>query len=172
MGLPRRYQQPAWNRTCRYAYHRLTRMQGSSEAIARGLAAGVLSGWFPWFGFQIIVAVAIATLLRGNRLAAAAATWVSNPFTYVPIFAFNFRVGSWLLGNRFPEVRISNITTWEAVADLGADLMLPLLLGCVVVGTGMSLLTYICSLRLINKARYRRQLRRLVRRNKLIRPRE
>jgi uncharacterized protein (DUF2062 family) len=84
---------PAWKRQLRYLYLRFLRLQGSPQYLARGIASGVFSGCFPLFGLQIIIGVTIATVFRGHRIMAAAATWVSNPFTYVPLFAFNYQVG-------------------------------------------------------------------------------
>jgi hypothetical protein len=91
---------PSWKRWLRYLYLRLLRLQSSPKEIARGLAVGVFAGCFPIFGFQTLAALVLAVPFRGNKLAAAAGTWVSNPFTYVPIYAFNYQVGEWLLGSR------------------------------------------------------------------------
>ena len=40
----------------------------------------------------------MASVVRGNHLLAAAGTWISNPFTYVPLYWFNYRIGALLLG--------------------------------------------------------------------------
>ena len=72
--------------------------EGSPGQRARGLAAGVFCGSFPFFGLQIVLSVGLATLVRGNHLLAAAGTLVSNPITYVPLYWFNYQVGCRLLG--------------------------------------------------------------------------
>ncbi|TGG85780.1 MAG: DUF2062 domain-containing protein [Aphanocapsa feldmannii 277cV] len=77
---------------------RLWSLEGSAAQRSRGLAAGVFAGCFPFFGFQTALGLALATLVRGNRLLAALGTWISNPFTYVPIYWFNFELGNRLLG--------------------------------------------------------------------------
>ena len=51
---------------------------------ARGLAAGVFMGCFPIFGLQTLLGIALASLVRGNHILAAAGTWISNPLTYIP----------------------------------------------------------------------------------------
>ena len=76
----------------------LWEQEGSAGQRARGLAAGVFCGCFPFFGLQIVLSVGVATAVRGNHLLAAAGTLVSNPLTYVPLYWFNFLVGSRLLG--------------------------------------------------------------------------
>ncbi|WP_255145859.1 DUF2062 domain-containing protein [Synechococcus sp. ATX 2A4] len=76
----------------------LWRQEGSHGQRARGLAAGVFCGCFPFFGLQTLLGIGLASLVRGNHLLAAAGTWISNPFTYVPLYWFNYQLGSWLLG--------------------------------------------------------------------------
>ena len=66
---------------------------------AKGVAFGVFSGCFPFFGFQTLLGVFLAQITKGNIVLAAIATWISNPFTYLPLYFFNFKVGSFLLKN-------------------------------------------------------------------------
>ncbi len=67
---------------------------GSPFFNAKGLAIGVFSGCFPFFGFQTLIGVFFAKLAKGNIVLAAIGTWVSNPFTYIPLYYFNYKVGS------------------------------------------------------------------------------
>lgn len=150
--------QPRWKRQLRYLYWRFLRLQGSPEELARGLGCGVFSGCFPLFGFQIVIGVGVATVLRGNRIMAAAATWISNPFTYVPIFAFNFQVGHWLLGGG-PIQAFQDLDTLRGWQDMGTDVSIRLMLGSTVVGLVTGLVSYYISLPLIRRIRVRRQLR-------------
>ena len=76
----------------------LWQQEGTPGQRARGLAAGIFCGCFPIFGLQTLVGIGMASVVRGNHLLAAAGTWISNPFTYVPLYWFNYRVGSLLLG--------------------------------------------------------------------------
>jgi len=76
----------------------LWRQEGSPGQRARGLAAGVFMGCFPFFGLQILLSMGLASLVRGNHLLAAAGTWISNPFTYLPLYWFNYQLGCLLLG--------------------------------------------------------------------------
>jgi len=72
---------------------------GSPFFNAKGLAIGVFSGCFPFFGFQTLLGVFLAKLAKGNLFLAAIGTWISNPFTYVPLYYFNYKVGSIFLKN-------------------------------------------------------------------------
>ena len=119
------------------------------------MASGVFSGCYPLFGFQTIIGIAVAMVLRGNRIMAAAATWVSNPFTYVPIFAFNFQVGHWLLGGGPVDV-FSDLDSLKGWMDMGADVTVRLMLGSTVVGIVAGVLSYFFGLYLIRRIRQRK----------------
>ncbi len=144
-----------WRRKLRYLYLRFVRLQGSPEQLARGMASGVFAGSFPLFGFQILIGVAIATVLRGNRIMAAASTWISNPFTYLPIFAFNYQVGVWILGTSSTK-GFTDLDSLRGWADMGTEVSARLMLGSAVVGVVASLLSYYLGLPLIRRMRQRR----------------
>ncbi|MGB3613236.1 MAG: DUF2062 domain-containing protein [Elainellaceae cyanobacterium] len=161
----RRRRPPPWQRRLRYIYIRFIRLRSSPEAIALGLAAGVFAGLFPLFGLQTIMGVAIASAIRGNKLIAAAGTWVSNPITYVPIYYFNFRVGAWLLARTglaamVPEAgaigEIVSTSGWAAFQEfmaLGLGFTATLFLGCFVVGLPSGAIAYCVGLWLARRWR-------------------
>lgn len=149
----------SWLRSLRYYYYRLIRMEGSAEAIARGFAAGVFSGMFPLFGLQTAIGIAIAILVRGNKIMAAAGTWVSNPITDLPIFLLNFKVGQWLLGANHLTLNFAILRNFEALAAIGSELLIIWFTGCLVVGCISAIASYFLSLRLIRRWRLQ-QLRR------------
>ncbi|MDE5094321.1 MAG: DUF2062 domain-containing protein [Trichodesmium sp. St11_bin5] len=137
-----------WNRYGRYLYSRFIRMQGTPEYIARGLALGVFAGLFPIFGLQTIVGIVLATLFQGNKVAAAAGTWVSNPLTYLPIYAINFQVGQWLL--KYQEEFIpESIHSFSELMQYGTQFITSLFLGCLVMGLIGGILSYLIGLKLI-----------------------
>ena len=107
--------------------------EGTPAQRARGLAAGVFCGCYPFFGLQIVLSVGVATMVRGNHLLAAADTLVSNPLTYLPLYWFNYLVGRQLLGpgqagDSLVELNRSNL--WAQ----GWDFSQRILLGSTVVG--------------------------------------
>ena len=120
-------------RRSRYLYLKLIRLRGHPKELARGLAAGVFAGMFPLFGLQTIMGVAIALRVKGNPLMAAAGTWISNPLTYLPIYAFNYRLGSWILGR--PVVNLfTDAESMKAWVETGTDVGVSLILGSTVMG--------------------------------------
>jgi uncharacterized protein len=131
-----------WRRLLRYVYLRFLRLRGSPREIARGLAVGVFAGWFPLFGLQIILSVALAALVRGNKLVAAASTWVSNPLTYIPIYLFNFRVGQWLLRSQDWQFSRETLLSLRTIRELGNEFILVLFTGSLVMGLAVAVTSY------------------------------
>ena len=113
--------------------------EGSPARRARGLAAGVFCGCFPFFGLQMILSVGVATVVRGNPLLAAAGTLVSNPLTYVPLYWFNYLVGQRLLGPGSSDTEVKDISRSTLWAQ-GWDFTNRIMLGSVVVGAVLALL--------------------------------
>ena len=91
----------------------LWNQQGSPSQRALGLGVGIFSGCFPFFGFQTLMGIFLAKTFKGNTILAALGTWISNPFTYVPLYYFNYRVGSFLLNIDSGIVDFRHITTNE-----------------------------------------------------------
>ena len=148
----------SFRRRLQYFYWRLVRLQGSPQALARGLACGVFAGLFPFFGSQTVLALLLAVLFRGNKILAAVGPWISNPFTSVPIYVFNFQVGKWLLNDR-SSTELS-LQSWQDVKELGIEIIWPLFVGCVVVGSICAILSYFLGLWLIRRVRASQQRRR------------
>ncbi len=145
----------------RYWLIRLIRLRGHPHEIARGLAVGMFSGFFPWFGLQIVIAIFLAVIARGNKIAAAAATWVSNPVTSIPIFAFNYQVGLWVLGRPSNSIDLTSFKTDDSflssLVNLGGDFLLVMLIGCCVTGFIAATVTYFVSLRFLYQWRESRR---------------
>ena len=164
--LPRKRSQypfSRWRRWARYWYLKVLRQEGTPEAIARGWACGVFAGSFPLFGLQTIIGLLLATVVKGNKITAAAGTWVSNPFTYVPIFYFNFQVGEVLLRHpiTFDEAQLQS---WSDLSLAGMNFISTLFIGCTVVGLALAVGAYFFSLWLMYRWRSLRAARQSQRR--------
>ena len=112
---------------------------GSPFFNAKGLAIGVFSGCFPFFGLQTLIGVFFAKLARGNIVLAAIGTWISNPFTYIPLYYFNYKVGSIFLNtstNNIIEKSFFIDNLWQQ----GRIFSLRLLLGSSFVGIFLALI--------------------------------
>ena len=126
--------------------------EGTPGQRARGLAAGIFCGCFPIFGFQTLLGIALASVVRGNHILAAAGTWISNPFTYVPLFWFNFRVGALVLGPGQPWPGLNSLQN-NGFSELGWTVLSRLLLGSVVTGTVCAAVGWWLSLRWLKRRR-------------------
>jgi uncharacterized protein len=147
----------SFRRNLKYFYLRLVRLRGRPEALARGLACGVFAGLFPFFGSQTVLALLLALIFRGNKILAAVGPWISNPFTSVPIYAFNFYVGKWLLNDR-TQTQVS-FQSWQEIMQLGSQILWPLLVGCLFVGFICAIISYFLGLWLIRRVRASKQQR-------------
>ena len=116
----------------------LWRQEGTPAQRARGLAAGVFCGCYPFFGLQIFLSVGVASVVRGNHLLAAAGTLVSNPLTYLPLYWFNYLVGCRLLGPGQGRINLSELNRSSLWAQ-GWEFSQRILLGSTVVGMVMAI---------------------------------
>ena len=113
---------------------------GSPLFNARGLAIGVFSGCFPFFGFQTLIGVFLAKLAKGNIFLAAIGTWISNPFTYIPLYYFNYKVGSIFLNNSSNDT-IEKKLVIDNLWKQGSIFSLRLILGSSFVGLLLALIS-------------------------------
>jgi uncharacterized protein len=67
-------------------------------SVARGLALGLFCGFLIPLG-QVVLAALFAFSLRANLIVAAAATLITNPFTFPAIYYGAYRVGSAFLAD-------------------------------------------------------------------------
>ena len=111
----------------------LWNQEGSPSQRALGFGVGIFSGCFPFFGVQALMGVFLARIFKGNSILAAVGTWISNPFTYVPLYYFNYRVGSFLFNTDNNIVDYSHITTNELWSQ-GWYLSSRLVMGSICVG--------------------------------------
>ena len=118
----------------------LWQQEGTPSERARGLAAGVFSGCFPFFGVQTLLGIALASVVRGNHLLAAAGTWISNPITYLPLYWFNYQVGCCLLGKGQIEFDLSQLNGQDLWTH-GWAFSSRLLIGSTIVGATAAALT-------------------------------
>ena len=126
-----------FNRRCRRWMGWIWQQEGSPGQRARGLAAGIFCGCFPFFGLQTLLGIALASVVRGNHLLAAAGTWISNPFTYLPLYWFNYHVGDVLLRGGEPPAAVN--VNKASILYQGWSFTSRLLLGSSLVGLVLSL---------------------------------
>lgn len=126
---------------------RLLRLRGAPEEIAKGLALGIFIGLTPTFGFQMLLAVCLAILLKENKVAAMLGVWVTNPVTAPVIYALEYESGRVLLNMEF--VHMPTSLSFSALKSLGWEVLLPLCIGSLLWAVLCSLAVYLAALRVV-----------------------
>ena len=142
-------------RRLRLTYLKLIRLRDKPEVVAKGFAIGVFAGSFPFLGLQSLLGIFLATIFRASKVAAVAATWISNPLTYVPLFIFNYQVGEFLLGTEDAELPPLDSISFNDFRELGSTFAITLLTGSFVVGIILAIITYFYSLTILERWRNR-----------------
>lgn len=151
-------------RRIRLTYLKLRRLRGKPKTVAKGLSIGVFAGSFPFFGLQSLIALFLATICRGSKVAAVAATWISNPLTYVPLYVFNYKIGELLLRTKDSNLPPLDIESFTEFKELGSTFAITLLTGSFVVGIILAVITYFYSLAILERWRDRGVIRRKIKR--------
>jgi len=113
---------------------RLTR-----RSVAGGVAIGLACGFLPIFG-QMVVAAALAIYCRVNLPIAVVFTWISNPFTFAPLFYITYRVGSFVLDRPMEYVQFQ--LNYEWFSGVLHEIWLPLLTGSLILSASAALIGY------------------------------
>ena len=121
-----------WGRAAQYMGHRIGRIPDTPFRIAAGFACGAAVSFTPFMGVHILVAIALAFVIRANMLAATVGTVVGNPWTFPIIWAVSFEVGNFILSRdtHLPLMALIDVDLlltdpWEAVEPV----FLPMLVG-------------------------------------------
>ena len=93
---------------------RILHLDDTPNRIAWGVFLGFLVAFTPTLGLQIVIYVAVATLLRANKVSGVPFLFITNPFTAVPLYYFVWKVGAFVLrfGNNGDSVTEEKIAAW------------------------------------------------------------
>jgi uncharacterized protein (DUF2062 family) len=171
-----------WVRAFHYVKHRMRRLPGTPEQIARGVFAGAFTIFTPFFGLHFVVAAVLAKVMRGSILAALLATFLGNPLTYVPIAFISLQVGHWMLGttmrgelndsifakfaaaagdlwHNFIAIFTPETAHWEELHRFYDDVFFPWMVGSIVPGLICGVICYYLSVPVIRAYQKRRSAR-------------
>lgn len=159
-----------WKRASLYVVHRLRRLPDPAHRISRGIFAGVFVSFTPLYGLHFIGAAIIASIMRGNVLAALLGTFFGNPITFPIIATVSVELGVWMLGlppvplhrvlNSFSLASVelwSNLTAiftddtaeWSRLGDFFRYIFVPYLVGGIIPGIITGAIAYYISYPLI-----------------------
>lgn len=150
----------------------------SSHSIALGTGIAMFVTFLPVVGFQTVIAVGVAALLRANKVVCIPIVWITNVFTIVPIYGACLGLGRFVLsksgpGNETamlatlestPSAGILELAYWQAALQRTLEVGTELWVGCVIVATVASVASYFLARWGVSTYRERRR-QRILRRN-------
>jgi uncharacterized protein (DUF2062 family) len=165
-----------------YIGHRIKRLPDTPHKIAMGIACGVFVTFTPFFGLHFLLAWFLASIFRGNILAAIMATFVGNPITFPIIAASSYQLGLRILNLNHEKTVWSKIhdsfqeafntlwanirsifgseqSSWDGFLEFAQEVFLPYLIGGIIPGLVVSGLFYVFSKPLIAGHQKRRRLK-------------
>ena len=86
-----------WRRFKDVLVRRVLGLNDTPHRIAWGVFLGFLIAMTPTLGFQLLIYVGVAALLRANKVSGVPFLFISNPFTAAPLYYFVWWVGSLVL---------------------------------------------------------------------------
>ena len=119
------------------------------EEICRGLAVGMFWACAP-MPMQMVPALLFCWLARANIVLAMVCVWISNPFTYAPIFYLEYSIGRLLFGGGaafgFADFKLlwdGGVMFDKVFDNVFAGILKPLLQGALVLGIAMAVAGYV-----------------------------
>lgn len=119
------------------------------QSVPRGVAIGMFIAFIP-LPIQMLLAIIFAILLRANVPLAVAATWITNPFTFIPISYCIHNLGERVLGVQHHDIIIRRLEfngnwgeAFEVITNWAHTLGKPFLVGLPIVAFGVALFIYI-----------------------------
>jgi uncharacterized protein (DUF2062 family) len=147
-------------RAIRYWIIRVKRLNGDPHYVAAGIATGIFVGITPTIPFHTALAIAIAFLLRGSKVAAVLGVWCGNPLTVPFFYYWSYKIGVFVMGdpNHYNLKTFNFLELWQN----GHDIAIKMLLGGAILAVLPAVISYMITLRImiIRKRRKRKRLAR------------
>ncbi|QDU39168.1 hypothetical protein Mal4_35040 [Maioricimonas rarisocia] len=142
-----------WYLHPRRLLHAVLTVDDSPHSIALGTAIGMAVAMTPTVGIQMIIVLIVAfltcRLFSFSRVAALITVYVSNPFTVIPIYWFNYKVGTLFVHGTVTHEEFASLlhyeglrAWWDSFCALFLRVGAPLLIGSAIVATLVGLITY------------------------------
>jgi uncharacterized protein (DUF2062 family) len=150
-----------FGRSLRYMKLRLLRLSASPHSVATGVAVGTSVAWTPFFGLHLIIAMAIAFVLRANLVAAALGTALANPLTFPFIWASTWELGHTILGHGnaagVDKDGVLSLLVRFEFTQLWSPVLKPMLVGAIVPAALTAIVSYLCVYTIIRGFRLRKR---------------
>ena len=145
---------------------KIIREPATPEYIARGWAIGMFYGCAIPFGFQLILSIPTAFLLRGSKIGASIGTLITNHFSIFLIYPAQCLIGNRLIGGALSYRQINDAMTalvneqsYGKLFSLGGELVASFFIGGALLAALMTPLTYFAVKSFVVRRRLRRESR-------------
>lgn len=147
-------------------YDRLIKTRGTPKEIAFGFALGIFIGLTPTMGFQMAIAVFLASLLKCSKIAAAAGVWITNPVTAPIIYAITYLIGAKVMGVRNRNIVTDDINTtaFHKILEKTPDFFWSLTIGGFIIGIPLAIIAYYFCFSAVSK--YQNQIKEQINKQK------
>jgi len=152
--------------TIQKGYERFLKIRGKPREIALGLALGLFVAMSPTMGFQMIIAIFFATLLKWNKIAAAISVWLTNPITAPFIYSITYLIGAKLLGTASLKAlpKELSFSTIYALLQKAPEIILAMTIGGMIIGLPLAIIGYYFSYSALHK--YQKDIKGKIKRKK------
>jgi uncharacterized protein (DUF2062 family) len=133
--------------------------------VTRGVALGFFMAFLPPFIPHTLMALLAAIILRVNIAVTLASTFITNPFTMVPLYYAAYWTGCHALGLT-PMTKLPKLNPHDWLPAFHGPVFEPFVLGCILLGLLAALMGYVIlglfwHLSLVCKFYKRKRLRRI-----------
>ena len=131
---------------------KLLKLNNTPPEIALGVSIGVFVAIMPLYGFHTLLCIVFAFLIRrANKIAILVGTNISLPPTLPLITWAGYSLGRFILGEKYPPLRLSSFKgiTFQKMLDF----YYPLLVGSFALGVSLAVMFYFLTLWFIEKRR-------------------
>lgn len=128
-------------------YERFLKIRGNPQEIGLGFGLGLFVGMSPTLGFQMVIAVFFAAMLKWNKISAAIGVWISNPLTAPFLYSTTYIIGARIMGLK-NSFRLSDIQDFSALIEIlkkTPEIFFALTIGGIILGLPLAVLGYTIS---------------------------
>jgi hypothetical protein len=133
-----------WIVPWRKAYQRFLKIRGHPREISLGFALGLFVGMSPFMGLHTAIAVLLAALFKWNKISAAIAVWISNPFTAPVIYGLTYIAGATVMSyeNSYTLPQHFDLNALLDIIRSAPDIIGVLIVGGLVTGLPLAVVGY------------------------------